>query len=542
MTPSGLLRGRLVSAWIFFFVGGLGYLGITIPQAQGQQTTGQGVDALQRARTRYQKAKAAYRDDRRANALDHVQRVEEILAEQRAPEVDTLRARRLALLSKILYRAGTKEDRNLGGAQRALIKMEATRAVPSRLADEMAAHRDRVERALMKALPQAVRASIRSGSTMDTLDLSDDGHFVHNLTGLPDSVGRLTSLRTADLSVGQLSSLPESLGQWSDLRTLNVSHNELGRVPESIGELSRLRELDLSHNALTHLPGSIGRLTNLRRLDLSQNTLSELPSSIGQLTNLRWLDVSGNELEELPSSVGRLTHLKRLDVSGNSDVLSYKARSSGLEERLSESVEGIYPVPVNAERYRWLQTAQIGFPIGAGSDAQVLLDSLKNVLVRRDSLPVRRGPAQPEARSLSALETRMIERVGVDLSSANYARIDYQVAITERGFKETIQAIHFLFTPRSGGGAPDRDFIPLLYVDAQQPWVGRFLKNNGIPCRMGECHMRPFSILMSFDRRMQRHGQEALHKIDGKAVRSSGLQRGKREFIRKIKRLTNESR
>ncbi len=262
------------------------------------------------------KATAAYEDDRNERTIEYLERVEELLGGWDAPSADSLRARRLALLSQAQYQRG-----ELGGAQRALLKMEATGAVPQGLVKETTDHRRRVETALMEALPKAVRESIRTAATIDTLNLSevesrrDDAN--HRLNALPDSIGRVAPRRSVDLSGNDLSSLPESIWQWTEVRELDLSHNRFGSVPKSIAQLSNLRELDLSGNRLTELPASIGRLNNLRRLDLSENALSGLPDGIDQLSNLRRLDLSGTKLDSLSPRIEQLTSLRRLDISHN---------------------------------------------------------------------------------------------------------------------------------------------------------------------------------------------------------------------------------
>ena len=81
------------------------------------------------------------------------------------------------------------------------------------------------------------------------LDLQSNGL----LGSLPDSLGRLDSLRTMYLADNFIAgAIPESLGQLSRLETLSLWSNKVaGTIPESLGQLGRLRDLLLFDNTLT---------------------------------------------------------------------------------------------------------------------------------------------------------------------------------------------------------------------------------------------------------------------------------------------------
>ncbi len=474
---------RILSIWVV-----LGLLGLTAPEASAQQA-----DSLQRARSLYQTAKTAYEEKQYEASINTLEQIEELLANRRGPSVDTLRALRLALLSKAQYHVG-----ELGGAQRAHIKMTKIGAVPPILTtDEMADHRQQVEATLMKELPQAVQESIRTAATMDKLNLSD-----RDLVGLPDSIGQLT-----------------------DLRRLSLRRNDLSALPETIGQLSHLEELDLRGNQLTTLPESIGQLSDLEVLELGENKLIELPNSIGQLENLRRLGLRNNDLSIVPESVGQLPLLNGpdgLDISGNSASLNRQP----LMLRDSTEVDG-----------SWVrQTAQVLVPIEDRS-VRIFVDELTRGLSRRDSLQdsltVRRGPAQPK-QPLSELRTELINEEGIVLSAASHVRIDYEFRKTERGFEEKIQAIHFFYRLES----ENKEDIPLLYVDGQKPWVqDLFIDVTG--------HYHPHHPRRKVRRaemafaRVVEGKNTILLQIGGREVRE-GFEWKKQKFIQKIKRLTYE--
>ncbi|KAK4368238.1 hypothetical protein RND71_012030 [Anisodus tanguticus] len=134
---------------------------------------------------------------------------------------------------------------------------------------------------------------------------------------LPDSIGKLSSLITLDLSENRITVLPTTIGGLSSLQKLDLHSNKIGELPDSIGDLLNLVYLDLSGNNLKLLPASFARLAHLQELDMSSNMLSVLPETIGSLVSLRKLIVETNDLEELPHTIGQCTSLKELRADYN---------------------------------------------------------------------------------------------------------------------------------------------------------------------------------------------------------------------------------
>lgn len=153
-----------------------------------------------------------------------------------------------------------------------------------------------------------------------------------SLEALPNSLGKLTWLKSLDVSENELKELPGDLGSLTDLIHLDVSENRLTELPESLGCLVGLQFLDVSDNGLTRLPESLGSLTRLESLDVHFNNLEKLPQSLSGLVGLKSLDVSNNDLPELPDGLWSLTSLRSLDVGGNR--LSELPKSLGALTRL----------------------------------------------------------------------------------------------------------------------------------------------------------------------------------------------------------------
>lgn len=145
------------------------------------------------------------------------------------------------------------------------------------------------------------------------LDLSS-----RSLEALPNSLGKLTWLKSLDVSDNKLKKLPGDLGSLTDLERLDVSDNSLTELPECLSSLTSLQFLNVSANLLTELPEDLGPLTSLRSLDVSDNRLNELPGSLGALTRLEFLSAEGNALTALPDELEALTQLQYLNLWHNS--------------------------------------------------------------------------------------------------------------------------------------------------------------------------------------------------------------------------------
>ncbi|KAL5556226.1 hypothetical protein UlMin_038462 [Ulmus minor] len=93
-------------------------------------------------------------------------------------------------------------------------------------------------------------------------------HGYHNISQLPDSMGKLRHLRYLDLSFTSIRSLPESICLLFNLQTLKLRGcRDLIRLPKDMHRLINLRYLCFSGYSLLDMPIQISKLKNLQKLD-----------------------------------------------------------------------------------------------------------------------------------------------------------------------------------------------------------------------------------------------------------------------------------
>ncbi|KAI4331348.1 hypothetical protein MLD38_029541 [Melastoma candidum] len=145
-----------------------------------------------------------------------------------------------------------------------------------------------------------------------TKELNLQSKLMDQVEWLPDSIGKLSSLLSLDLSENRLLVLPSVIGSLSSLTRLDLHGNRISELPESVGDILTLVYLDLSGNQMTKLLHAFGRLVRLQELNLSSNKLSYLPECVGSLVSLKKLNIETNDLEELPHTIGQCTSLREL--------------------------------------------------------------------------------------------------------------------------------------------------------------------------------------------------------------------------------------
>ncbi|XP_059623365.1 plant intracellular Ras-group-related LRR protein 4-like [Cornus florida] len=190
--------------------------------------------------------------------------------------------------------------------------MSATQIMDSTLKSPRSSGQDAEKFSLIK-LASLIEVSSKKG----TRDLNLQNKLLDQIDWLPDSIGKLSSLITLDLSENQIVTLPATIGGLASLTKLDLHSNRINELPESIVNLLSLVFLDLRANRLTHLPPAFGQLVHLEELDLSSNQLSTLPQSTGSLVSLKKLNVETNNIEEFPHTIGQLSSLKELRADYN---------------------------------------------------------------------------------------------------------------------------------------------------------------------------------------------------------------------------------
>ncbi|KAL8108906.1 plant intracellular Ras-group-related LRR protein 4-like [Apium graveolens] len=158
---------------------------------------------------------------------------------------------------------------------------------------------------------------IEVSSKKETRDLNLRGKLMDKIEWLPDSIGKLSSLITLDLSENRILALPATIGGLSSLTKLDLHSNKISELPDTLGDILSLVTLDFRGNQLASLPSTLGRLVRLEELDLSANHVHVLPESIGSLVSLKFLDVETNNIEEIPHTIGNCSSLKELRADYN---------------------------------------------------------------------------------------------------------------------------------------------------------------------------------------------------------------------------------
>jgi hypothetical protein len=189
-------------------------------------------------------------------------------------------------------------------------------------------------------------------------------------------------------------------------------------------------------------------------------------------------------------------------------------------------------MPLDAQAQRWLQTSQLLVEIQNDGPSRALLDTLVQVIERKDSIKVRQSPDKTESLTLSSLRDKLINGPGIGLTSASHVFIDYRFMIRNRGFEESIEGFQFVFRPGQG-----QEDIPMMYIDAEKRWVNEILKNKGTALTTNEAALKTFSDQLAFAR-MEGNGK--IVEIAGETVRE-GFEAKKRSLVQKIRRLTYES-
>lgn len=182
----------------------------------------------------------------------------------------------------------------------------------------------------------------------------------------------------------------------------------------------------------------------------------------------------------------------------------------------------------------WLRTVSVVTPVEE-RPVEAFLDTLVNVMERRDGLKVKRRPDQQEEIELSRLQERLINEEGIGLSSATDLFINYRFSDSlSDNFEEEILSFYFVF--RAG---PDQEDIPILYLDVSSKWVEEIMNNKAMGLPTNEAPLLPFRREFQF-LRIARLEEAQVVEIGNEPVRSN-FQRKKEALINKIRRLAYKS-
>jgi GTPase SAR1 family protein len=139
-------------------------------------------------------------------------------------------------------------------------------------------------------------------------------------------------LRELNLDGNKLTTLPKSLSNLGNLEELILGDprsggNPISEIPESIRKLTKIKSIEFIDCNLNTLPHWLHELTSLESLFVSGNNLSELPSSLAKLEHLTILDLSENPLRpELDEANKQGVDAVKLYLRAGAVIPSYEAK------------------------------------------------------------------------------------------------------------------------------------------------------------------------------------------------------------------------
>ncbi|KAL7799131.1 PP2C domain-containing protein [Trichoderma ceciliae] len=149
----------------------------------------------------------------------------------------------------------------------------------------------------------------------------------------------IPTLKTLNLSQGQLASIDSAFSNMQNLERLVLDKNHFVSLPPQIGALGRLEHFSIAHNSVGELPPQIGCLTELRVLDVRDNNISKLPMEIWWANKLETFNASSNMLENFPKPASRAPRLPGEEAQGPPPTSNGKALPMGTLSATASSEE-----------------------------------------------------------------------------------------------------------------------------------------------------------------------------------------------------------
>jgi hypothetical protein len=179
----------------------------------------------------------------------------------------------------------------------------------------------------------------------------------------------------------------------------------------------------------------------------------------------------------------------------------------------------------------WQKTVRLATPIQFEGPHEDLLAALVSALEQRGDAEVRRRPDGPAYTSVIALRDTLIDAHSIGIMTAGTLFAGYRFEVGASGqLEREVTQLHFIL--RAG---PLPEDIPILYVDARQQWVQKFLHNQGTASSANEAAVIPFHRHLEFFG-LARSPDTQVVAIDGETVREGFLVR-KEALIRQLERI-----
>ncbi|PEN13144.1 hypothetical protein CRI94_10885 [Longibacter salinarum] len=175
----------------------------------------------------------------------------------------------------------------------------------------------------------------------------------------------------------------------------------------------------------------------------------------------------------------------------------------------------LWATALPAQAQRWSQRVEVLKPIEEDGPAYALLDSLVLAFESAsDTVTVRREPGD-STQSLRELEDDLYE-AGLGLVSATHVFIQYEFAVVEDDFIETIEELHFIYRSPNA----NEEDISIFTVRTDNPIARDVLMNGGLPRRENLNTIDTFASLLSFPR-LAEAGDAVVVSLNNQTIREN---------------------